>query len=109
MYDETFVIADFKQNPRQQFYDDKQRRSISKIFRYNKIDKFARKFMVWQGICSYDRNNGSKTIISAAKISFYQPSVSKKVLMLFKPAKFLALAVFKVLVNHLYIKCKLVG
>lgn len=55
MDDETLIKADFRQNPHQKFYVVKQRGSVSKIFKYKKMDKFARKYIVWQGICSCGR------------------------------------------------------
>lgn len=55
MDDETIIKADFRQNPHQKFYVARTRGAVSKIFKYKKMDKFARKYMIWQGICSCGR------------------------------------------------------
>lgn len=47
MDDETLVKADFRQIPQQKFYVANKRGSVPKIFKYKKIDKFARKYLVW--------------------------------------------------------------
>lgn len=52
MDDETYVKADFNQLPGQQFYSQIKGCDVNKKFKIQKCDKFAKKFMVWQAICS---------------------------------------------------------
>lgn len=62
MDDETYVFADFKQLPGRSFYRAFQRFGVESKFKYRKMTKFPKKFMVWQAICSYGRK--SKTYIA---------------------------------------------
>lgn len=50
--DETYVKADFLQIPGNTFYSAKERTKVKEKFRFQRISKFARKFLVWQAICS---------------------------------------------------------
>lgn len=52
MDDETYVKADFGQIPGQKFYLATARGDVPAKFKFVFADKFARKFMIWQGICS---------------------------------------------------------
>ena len=52
MDDETYVKCDFKQLPGQKFYVSKIRGNVPKKFKYVLQDKFAKKLMIWQAICS---------------------------------------------------------
>lgn len=55
MDDETYVKADFKQLPGQKFYLATARGDVPAKFKFVFADKFARKYMIWQGICSCGR------------------------------------------------------
>ena len=57
MDDETYVKLDFQQLPGQKFYAADKRGCVPEKYKYQKCDKFAKKVMIWQGICSC----GSKT------------------------------------------------
>ena len=51
MDDETYIKADTKQIPGQEFFVGKTRLGVPKKFRKKKVDKFAKKYLVWQAIC----------------------------------------------------------
>lgn len=51
MDDETYVKADFNQIPGQLYYTAKSKGNVSPKFRQKKIDKFAKKYLIWQAIC----------------------------------------------------------
>lgn len=55
MDDETLIKADFRQHPDQKYYVARKRGGVLKIYKYKKMDKFARKYMVCQGICTCGR------------------------------------------------------
>ena len=50
--DETYVKADFQQLPGRQFYVQKIGTTLNMKYKIIKMDKFPKKFMVWQAICS---------------------------------------------------------
>lgn len=52
MDDETYVVADFQQLPGRSFYCAFKRFAVASCFKYQRLSKFPRKFMVWQAICS---------------------------------------------------------
>jgi transposase len=52
MDDETYVKTDFKQVPGQKFYVSTHRGYVADKYKHILVDKFAKKFMVWQAICS---------------------------------------------------------
>lgn len=56
MDDETYVKSDFKQIPGPQFYTAYIKGGVKKKFKYKKIDKFGKKFLIWQAICSCGRS-----------------------------------------------------
>lgn len=51
MDDETYVKADFNQLPGHQFYTAKKKGEVADKFKKKKVDKFAKKYLVWQAIC----------------------------------------------------------
>ena len=55
--DETYVKADFKQLSGRKFYVSQFCGSVPDKFKYIQVDKFGKKFMVWQAICSCDRRS----------------------------------------------------
>ena len=55
--DETYVKANFKQLPGRKFYVSQFRGNVPDKFKYIQVDKFAKKFMVWQAICSCGRRS----------------------------------------------------
>lgn len=52
MDDETYVKLDLKQLPGQKFYVSTIRGRVADKFKYVMVDKFAKKTMIWQAICS---------------------------------------------------------
>lgn len=52
MDDETYVKFDFKQIPGQKFYLSTIRGNVPNKFKYVLQDKYAKKLMIWQAICS---------------------------------------------------------
>lgn len=52
MDDETYVKADFNQLPGQQFYSQLKNCYVNKKFKNIRCDKFAKKYLIWQGICT---------------------------------------------------------
>ena len=50
--DETYVKADFKQLPGQEFYTATGRGKVADIFKHIKLSKFAKKYLVWHAICT---------------------------------------------------------
>lgn len=49
---ETYVKMDFKQLPGQKYYSSTIRGNVPNKFKYILQDKFAKKLMIWQAICS---------------------------------------------------------
>ena len=52
MDDETYVKMDFKQIPGQCYYASKIRGNVSDKYKYVITDKFSKKLMIWQALCS---------------------------------------------------------
>lgn len=67
MDDETYVKLDFKQIPGQKFYSADARGNVPPKFKFVKCDKFAKKCMIWQAICSCGRK--SKIFITEATLN----------------------------------------
>lgn len=57
MDDETYVKADFKQLPGQKFYVASMRGNVPSKYKFVCQDKYAKKYMVWQAICSCGRKS----------------------------------------------------
>lgn len=51
MDDETYIKADAKQIPGLEFYVAKSRFDVPEDIRKKKVDKFAKKYLLWQAIC----------------------------------------------------------
>lgn len=58
MDDETYVKMDYKQIPGRKFYLATGRGDVPSRYKFVFADKFARKLMIWQGICSCGLNQG---------------------------------------------------
>lgn len=52
MDDETYCKSDYLQLPGQRFYIADKRGNVADKFKYKKLSKFAKKYMVWQAICT---------------------------------------------------------
>lgn len=57
MDDETYVKLDFNQLPGQKFYTSLRRGNVPPKYKYIYMDKFAKKLMIWQAICSCGRKS----------------------------------------------------
>lgn len=58
MDDETYVKADFKQLPGQEFYTASGKGRVADIFKTIKLSKFPKKYLVWQAICTCGLKSG---------------------------------------------------
>lgn len=52
MDDETYVKADFKQLPGEEFYVAKSCNGVADKYKTRKLSKFPKKYMIWQAICT---------------------------------------------------------
>lgn len=52
MDDETYVKADLKQLRDHQYYTRRVGRTVNNKYRHKFVDKFAKKYLIWQAICS---------------------------------------------------------
>lgn len=50
--DETYVKCDFRQLPGRNFYASKMRGSVPDRYKHVLVDKYAKKLMIWQALCS---------------------------------------------------------
>lgn len=55
--DETYVKLDFKQIPGKNYYVSKFRGNVDNKFKYVLVDKYAKKLMIWQAVCSCGRKS----------------------------------------------------
>ena len=81
MDDETYVKTDFKQLPGKTFYVASGRNAIEKKYRQIATKKFARKYLVWQAICTCGKK--SKPFITTGTINgqIYKDECLKKRLL----------------------------
>lgn len=83
--DETYVKADFSQIPGNKFYTTKDRGSLEPKFKEQKIEKFAKKYLVWQAICTCGKI--SQPFISTGNINseiYIKECLQKRLLPLLK-------------------------
>ena len=52
MEDETYIKCEFKQLPSPKFYTSIVRGRVSNKFKYKSLDKFGKKLLLWQAICT---------------------------------------------------------
>lgn len=52
MDDEIYVKCDFHQIPGPKYYYSSMRLNVSNKFKYVQMEKYAKKIMIWQAICS---------------------------------------------------------
>ena len=91
--DETYVKVDFQQLNGQKFYVSKIRGNVPKKFKYVLQDKFAKKYMIWQGICSCGMKSRSFVTSSTMNAQLYiKECLERRVLPLIRshstPVKF---------------------
>lgn len=53
MDDETYIKANFKQIPGQKFYVSTFHGNVPCKYKHILVDKYAKKYLIWQGICSW--------------------------------------------------------
>lgn len=65
--DETYVKVDPRQVPGQQFYVANKRLNVADKYKYIKLDKYGKKLMIWQAICSC--GGKSRSFVTSSNIS----------------------------------------
>lgn len=88
MDDETYVKMDFGQLPGQKFYMAMARGDVPNKYKFVFADKFAKKFLIWQAICSC----GQKTQVFVTKESmnsklYKEECLKKRILPFIKAHK----------------------
>ena len=81
--DESNFKADFNQMNGHQFYSKRVGGSINNKFRYKYVDKFAKKFMMWQAICSCGLKSPSYVCMGTMKSPEYIKECLQKRLLPF--------------------------
>lgn len=85
MDDETYVKLDFRQLPGLQFYSAAHRGDVLNCFKEKKVDKFAKKTMVWQAICTCGKfSRPFITNQSMNKDIYIKECLKKRLLPLYK-------------------------
>ena len=81
--DETYVKIDQKQIPGQKFYISDKRLNVPSKFKYIKLDKFGKKLLIWQAICSCGRKSKSFVTSSTITANLYVKECLEKRLLPF--------------------------
>lgn len=81
--DETYVKVDPKQVPGQKFYVANKRFNVPDKFKYVKVDKYGKKLMIWQAICSCGEKSRSYVTSSNISSDIYIEECLKKRLLPF--------------------------
>jgi transposase len=81
MDDETYVKMDFRQLPGQKYYVSRIRGQVPDKFKYIYQDKFAKKLMIWQGICSCGRKSHAYIVCGNMNADLYIKECLKKRLL----------------------------
>ncbi|XP_055626225.1 uncharacterized protein LOC129768530 [Toxorhynchites rutilus septentrionalis] len=71
MDDETYVKADFRQLPGLLFFSAEDKFSVPEEIRIQKLSKFAKKYMVWQAICSCGKRSAPFVMIGTVNGQVY--------------------------------------
>lgn len=83
--DETYIKADFRQMPGSVFYSAVSRGGVKKIYKYRKVDKFAKKYLLWQALCTCGRR--SSVFVTKATMNgrlYINECLKKRLLPLYK-------------------------
>lgn len=67
MDDETYVKRDFKQLPGQKYYVSSIRGNVPNRYKFVQQDKFAKKYLIWQCICSCGLK--SRTFVTSSTLN----------------------------------------
>lgn len=79
--DETYLKFDFKQLPGRNYYVSKIRGKVSPRFKYIQCDKFGKKALIWQAICTCGLRSSSYCTMSTMKTENYLKECLKKRLL----------------------------
>lgn len=83
MDDETYVKADFKQIPGQEFYTSVSRTDAPEECKLEKRSKFPKKYLIWQAICSCGKRSRSFITTGTIDSGIYQKECLQKRLLPF--------------------------
>lgn len=78
MDDETYVKADFRQLPGQQFYTTTDPNLVPDTVKTKKTSKYASKYLVWQGICTCGLRTDFFVTIGTINSEIYQKECLQK-------------------------------
>lgn len=81
MDDETYCKADYSELPGQGFYVSNKRANVSDKFKYKKISKFAKKYMIWQAICTCGKTSKAIIVNRTMNSQFYINECLKKAVL----------------------------
>lgn len=88
MDDETFWKGTFSELPGQNFFFPDDRCNVNDKFKYKKISKFGKKFMVWQAICTCGMTARAVVVKRTMDNEFYNKQcLQKSILPLYKRHK----------------------
>ena len=83
--DETYLKCDFQQMPGQEFYSRRVGKFVDNKFKCKYVDKFAKKYMIWQAICSCGRRTSPYVITGTLKSSEYiKECLNKRLLPMYR-------------------------
>ena len=88
MDDETYLKYDFNQLPGPKFYTAVNRKTVSSKYKYKMMDKFGKKAMIWQAICSCGLKSRTFVTSSSMTSSLYiKECLNKRILPLIRSHK----------------------
>lgn len=83
--DETYLKCDFQQMPGQEFYSKRVGTFVDGKFRSKYVDKFAKKHLIWQAICSCGHRTPPYVKTGTLKSAEYiKECLQKKILPLYR-------------------------
>ena len=83
--DETYLKCDFRQMPGQEFYSRRHGAFVDYKFKSKYVDKFAKKYLIWQAICSCGRRSQAYVISGTLKSDEYiKECLNKRLLKLIR-------------------------
>lgn len=83
MDDETYVKNDFKQLPGKTFYVATAKNALQKKYRQVAMKKFAKKYLVWQSICSCGKKSKAFVTMGTVNKEMYMKECLEKRLLPF--------------------------
>lgn len=81
MDDETYVKIDLNQIPGQKFYVALERLSVADKYKFTKVDKFGKKLLIWQAICSCGQKSASFVTSTTLNSEIYMKECLEKELL----------------------------